>query len=109
MIFTVLLVTFVTLFLVVYRHLTKQRGIIEELNFPVVKPSALFGSPPYDWHNYWKHLEYQERFQKYGKTYAYYEGTTPVLATIDPEIIKSVLVKNFDSFTDIIQLHVSIS
>lgn len=40
------------------------------------------------------------KFKELGtKTYGRYDGVTPVIVTKDPELIKSVLVKNFDSFT----------
>jgi hypothetical protein len=41
-----------------------------------------------------------QKFNKFGtKTFARYDGVTPVIVTKDPEVIKSVLVKNFDSFS----------
>ncbi len=50
---------------------------------------------------------YSEKFKKFGKTYGRYSGTSPVIVTKDPELIKSVLVKNFDSFHAIIDIDVS--
>lgn len=41
------------------------------------------------------------KFKKYGKTYGRYDGVKPVIVTKDLEIMKSVLVKNFDSFHEI--------
>ncbi len=39
-----------------------------------------------------------DKFNKYGKTYGRYDGRVPTIVTKDPELIKSVMVKNFDSF-----------
>ena len=91
------------------RHLRKNRGVLEALGIPVVKPSNPFlGSPPYDFHNvlYWK--LYLERHKRYGLTYGYYEGISPVINTMDPEIVKSVAVKNSECFADKMDLEASI-
>ncbi len=41
------------------------------------------------------------------KTYGRYDGPQPVIVTKDPEIVKSVLVKNFDSFHQTLNFSVS--
>jgi cytochrome P450 len=41
-----------------------------------------------------------ESYKKFGKFHGFYEGRQPVLLVGDPEIIKQLLVKNFNSFTD---------
>jgi hypothetical protein len=46
-------------------------------------------------------------FNKYGKTFGKYDGPQASIATIDPELVKSVLVKNFDSFPDATDFPVS--
>ena len=49
------------------------------------------------------------KFKKFGtKTYGCYSGPIPAIVTIDPELLKSVLVKNFDSFPAAIDIPVSI-
>ena len=48
-----------------------------------------------------------EKFKRFGRTYGRYDGAIPVLVTKDPELVKSVLVKNFDNFDIIIDLPVS--
>ena len=46
--------------------------------------------------------------QKYGSTFICYFGIKPVIMTVDMEIIKSVMVKNFDSFVNRLYLPVLI-
>ena len=59
-----------------------------------------------DFHNVTFHEQSLEEHKRLGKTYAKYDGTTPVISTIDPEIIKTVTAKEFDSFTDVIDFPV---
>ena len=49
---------------------------------------------------------YTEKHKKFGKTYGRYDGVKPALVTIDPELVKNILVKNFDSFHGIIDIPV---
>lgn len=37
---------------------------------------------------------------EFGATFVYYLGITPLVVTSDPEVIKSIMVKNFDSFVN---------
>ena len=37
---------------------------------------------------------------QYGPTFVYYLGIHTVVATQDPEVIRSIMVKNFDCFTN---------
>ncbi|CAG2171110.1 unnamed protein product [Oppiella nova] len=39
-------------------------------------------------------------YSKYGKMYGYYRGHRPVLTVAEPELIKSILIRDFNSFTD---------
>lgn len=90
-----------------YVHLTRRRGHLETLGIPVDKPFLFLGTPPFDTHKVLFHELYEEKFRHFGtKTYGRYEGITPVLVTIDTDIIKAVLVKNFDSFTDVLDVKV---
>lgn len=73
----------------------------------MIQPSFLLGSGRLDYHNIAFHEQIVEDHQRLGKTFAKYEGTTPVISTIDPEIIKAVTAKEFDSFTDVIDFPVS--
>ena len=49
---------------------------------------------------------YTDKVKKFGKTYGRYNGTQPTLVTIDPELVKSIIVKNFDSLHGIIDIPV---
>ncbi len=99
---TVLLGGVVALLLLLTWHLTKNRGQLEALGIPVDRPVGLLGSGPIDLHNHVLHKVDLEKFRKFGaKTFGKYDGVVPVIVTIDPEILKSVLVKNFENFTDV--------
>ncbi|XP_032930153.1 cytochrome P450 3A9-like [Catharus ustulatus] len=84
-----LILLFVVL-LVVYG--TWPFGLFKKLGIPGPKPLPFFGTCL----EYRKGvLEYDnECFKKYGKVWGIYDGRQPVLAVTDPQIIKSVLVKD---------------
>ena len=109
MIISLFLGAFSVLLYLLCRHLRKNRGVLEALNIPIVQPTNPFlASPPLDFHNvvFWK--LYLERHKKYGLTYGYYEGISPVINTMDPEIVKSVAFANSQYFADKMDLEVSI-
>jgi cytochrome P450 family 6 len=86
----------------ILRYLLRFRGYLETLGIPLVKPILFFGSPPFVPHKLMMHEHSQEMHQKLGKTWAKYEGSEPTIVTIDPDLIKAIMVKHFDSFSDII-------
>ncbi|NXS60242.1 CP3A9 protein, partial [Brachypteracias leptosomus] len=81
------------------RYGTWPFGLFKKLGIPGPTPLPFFGTC----------LEYRkgfldfdnECFQKYGKVWGIYDGRQPVLAILDPQIIKSVLVKEcYSTFTN---------
>lgn len=62
-------------------------------------PWPLFGTGIY--YMIWNKLDVDvEWHRRYGKTFGLYDGYWPVLRTSDNELIKHVMIKDFQSFTD---------
>lgn len=97
---TIILGGILILLLGFYWHLTKNRGYLESIGIPLIKPFLCFGSPPYFISDILYHEVYQENFNKYGKTWCKYEGVQPLIVTADLDIVKEISIKQFDSFTD---------
>ena len=86
--------------LITLKYLTQHRGIVESFGLPYIKPFLCFGSPPFLF-NYFIYSDWMiEQFKKFGKTWAKYDGVSPTIVTIDPEMIKQITVKQFDNFTE---------
>ncbi|CAN9510194.1 unnamed protein product [Ophioblennius macclurei] len=98
-----LLVALITLF---YVYSTWTFGAFKKLGVSGPKPIPVFGTM----------LEYRKGFhnfdmdcfKKYGKSWGIFEGRQPVLCTIDPATIKTVLVKEcYSFFTNRRNLHLN--
>ncbi|XP_056662441.1 cytochrome P450 3A4-like [Monodelphis domestica] len=91
-----LIVVFLTL---LYLYGTRTHKLFKNLGIPGPKPLPFFGTVL----SYRKGLvnfDY-DCFKKYGKTWGFYDGRQPVLATMDPETIKTVMVKEcYSVFTN---------
>jgi len=88
-------------------HLRRYRGCLEETGLPLVKPFLCFGSAPYLFNKIRYYEWYTEKHRELGRTFARYQGPTPNIVTIDPEMIKEITVKQFDNFTDILDIDFS--
>jgi len=102
-ILTILLISLVFLFF----HFRRFRGSIEESGLPMVKPFLCFGSAPMLYNKIIYHIWYHEKHKELGKSFTRYEGVTPCISTIDPDFIKEVTVKQFDNFTDVVDIDFS--
>ncbi|XP_051018872.1 cytochrome P450 3A25 [Acomys russatus] len=88
-----------TTVLLIYIYGTYSHGLFKKLRIPGPKPLPLFGSIQAYSEGMWKFDN--ECYKKYGKIWGFYEGTWPLLAITDPEIIKAVLVKEcYSVFTN---------
>ena len=84
------------------RKFTKKYGSLEAMGVPVIKPFLCFGSPPFGLHKIVMHKWYFEKHQQLGMTFGLYNGSSPIIVTTDPDIIKCVYVKNFEEFGDMV-------
>ncbi|XP_059172501.1 cytochrome P450 3A43-like [Physella acuta] len=82
---------------VFYRLRKETMTIFKKLGIPGPEPNFLFGNllefrttPLYKKHQEWR--------VKYGETFGYYEGPTPVLVTSDVVMLEEVFIKQFNNF-----------
>ena len=88
-----------TLLLLLYKRATRNYGYLESLGIPVVAPTLCFGSGPFAYHKVLWHENPASSILKGGvMTAGKYAGSTPAIYTVDPEVLKEVLVTQFNSF-----------
>lgn len=88
-----LLITLLAIFL--YRHYT----ILKRYGIPGPTPWPIIGNLHEQVYR-GIHVTDEEWSKKYGKVFGYFSGYNPVIAVTDPDIIKAVLIKDFQNFTD---------
>uniref|UniRef100_A0A8C2WD59 unspecific monooxygenase n=1 Tax=Cyclopterus lumpus TaxID=8103 RepID=A0A8C2WD59_CYCLU len=95
----ILLLTFICFF-VIYSN--RPYGIFEKLGIPGPKPYIYWGTVGRH------HKDDVQSAKKYGKVWGTYEFRTPVLAVTDPEMLKTILVKEcFTYFTNRRNFHLN--
>ncbi|XP_071361482.1 cytochrome P450 3A40-like [Trachinotus anak] len=92
----ILLITFICIFV---RYGSWTYGVFEKLGIPGPKPVMYFGTIGRFNHVYY--LDDMGSAQKYGRVWGMYELRRPVLAVMDPDMLKTILVKEcFTYFTN---------
>lgn len=84
--------------IVAYWYLTKDYKYWKLHNIPYVKPLPIVGTMA-SIMKYPFHEIGNERHKKMGPVYGTYEGRKPILNVGDPDILKDILVKDFQFFT----------
>lgn len=84
-----------TLIVLLYLYITRNRNYWLKQNVPHEKLSLII-RPLYKVLTKPVCLADQERFQKYGRLFGYFEGIKPALMVAEPELVKQVLVKDFN-------------
>ena len=97
---TIILGVVVVVLAIIYRRATRHYGYLESLGIPVIKPYLCFGSAPPNYYKTIMHNLDSEWYHKLGKpkVWGWYEGSLPTIATMDPGMLKAIIVKEFDSF-----------
>ncbi|XP_023216470.1 cytochrome P450 3A8-like isoform X1 [Centruroides sculpturatus] len=94
---TSLLILAAILLYCLYKFFKKNNNFWESQGVCVVKKHPILGS-----FNVMLlkqcHMEDMENYKKLGRIYGRYDGQTPILVIGDPEILKKVLVKDFNVF-----------
>jgi len=101
------LALFLVILVALFFHFRRFRGCLEATGLPMVPPFLCFGSPPRLFNKIVYHEWYLEKHRELGHSFTRYEGVTPIICTIDPEFIKEVTVKQFDNFTDVVDIEFS--
>jgi len=83
----------------VYFYYDSTYSFFKKQNIPGPTPLPFFGNLIEQVVRVIPDLEI-ERYQKYGKVYGYFDGSHPILNISDLQVIKNILIRDFDSFVD---------
>ncbi|KAL6031640.1 hypothetical protein STEG23_000574 [Scotinomys teguina] len=89
-----------TSLVLLYLYGTHSHGLFKKLGIPGPKPLPFLGSIfAYHQKGFWEFDK--ECHKKFGRMWGFYEGRRPILAITDPDMIKTVLVKEcYSTFTN---------
>lgn len=91
------LVLLLAAFTLGYIYLRWHFSVFKRLNIPGPKPSYISGNLICIMKK--GHLQSMIKWgNKYGRVFGYFEGWTPVLSVSDPDILRKILVKDFNNF-----------
>ena len=97
---TIFLALFIALSAFTWRYLYRYKAYVYSLGLPVVR------------NIHWKahQVNYrqldQDRVQQFGNVWVDYSGTIPMIFVAEPDMIKDIMVKHFDSFTNRVEFGV---
>lgn len=85
--------------LLLYWYYTLTHDYWKKRGVPYVKPIPFLGTLL---ENCQKNIEVMEceRYEKYGKIYGFFEGKKPQITVAEPELIKNILVRDFQYFVN---------
>ncbi|XP_059272010.1 cytochrome P450 3A12-like [Mustela nigripes] len=88
-----------TILVLFYLYGTSTHGLFKKLGIPGPKPLPFLGTTLAYQNGF---CDFDEKcFRKYGRMWGFYDGQQPVLAIMDPDMIKTVLVKEcYSVFTN---------
>ncbi|XP_004386011.2 cytochrome P450 3A8-like [Trichechus manatus latirostris] len=89
----------VTSLVLLYLYGTYSHNVLKKLQIPGPKPLPFMGNLLAYRKGWWKFD--MKCYKKYGKIWGFYDGRQPVIAITDPDMIKTVLVKEcYSTFTN---------
>ncbi|GFU00310.1 cytochrome P450 3A14 [Nephila pilipes] len=81
------------------RNSSKTHDCWKKLGVPYVQPKPFFGSI-LDNINKPFHENELERYKQFGPIYGHFQGSAPLLSVADPELLRNIMVKDFQFFTN---------